>query len=195
MRSNAPPLLPLFRSAAQARILASIFLAPEGRGQSLADLARATGTLAGSVHREVERLEAAGLVRSDRVGRTRLIEADTDSPTYGDLCGLITKTLGPAAVLARALVGISGVDAAAIFGSWAARYQGEPGDAPADVDLLVIGTPDTGAVYAACRTSEEELGRPVNATILSPDEWDERGSGFLRTVAREALVPVVGEVP
>jgi predicted nucleotidyltransferase len=195
MRSSAPPLLPLFRSAAQARILASIFLAPEGRGQSLADLARVTGSLAGSVHREVERLEAAGLVRSERIGRTRLIQPDMDAPVYDDLRGLITKTLGPAAVLARALAGISGIDAAAIFGSWAARYRGEPGDAPADVDLLVIGAPDTGAIYAACRASEEELGRPVNATILSRAEWTERDSGFLKTVARGPLVSVVGEVP
>ena len=195
MRSSAPPLLPLFRSAGQARILASIFLAPGGRGQSLADLARATGTLPGSVHREVERLEAAGLVRSERIGRTRLVEADPDSPVHDELRGLIVKTLGPAAILARALADLPGLDAAAIFGSWAARYRGEPGDAPADVDLLVIGQPDTGAIYAACRASEATLGRPVNATILSRNEWDERGSGFLRTVARGPIVPVIGEVP
>jgi predicted nucleotidyltransferase len=195
MRSEAPPLLPLFRSAAQARILARIFLGDAGHGQSLAELAQAAGAPSGNVHREVERLEAAGLVRSERVGRTRLVSPDTESPVHDELRGLITKTLGPAAVLARALSDVPGIVAAAIFGSWAARYNGEPGDAPADVDLLVIGSPDTSTVYAACRAAQDELARPVNATILSPDEWAAGGSGFIRTVAKGALVPVVGDIP
>ena len=195
MRSEAPPLLPLFRSAAQARILARIFLADPGHGQSLVELAQAVGVPPGNVHREVERLEAAGLVRSQRVGRTRLVSPDTESPVHDELRGLITKTLGPAAVLARALADVPGITAAAVFGSWAARYSGEPGDAPADVDLLVIGSPDTSAVYAACRAAQDELARAVNATILSPDEWAKGGSGFIRTVAKGALVPVVGNVP
>ncbi len=29
-----------------------------------------------------------------------------------------------------------------IYGSWARRYAGEPGAAPADIDLMVIGVPD-----------------------------------------------------
>ena len=45
------------------------------------------------------------------------------------------------------------------------------------------------------QTVQDELGRSVNATILSADEWAERGSGFIRTVAKGALVPVVGDVP
>lgn len=195
MRSKAPLLLPLFRSAAQAQILASVFLADGGRGQSLADLARVTGVATGSIHREVERLEAAGLVRSERVGRTRLISPDPGSPIHEELTSMIMKTLGPAAVLTGALSGVPGITAAAIYGSWAARYHGAPGDAPADIDLLVIGAPDTNVIYQVCREAQELLGRPVNATILSTVEWAKRGSGFLRTVASGHLVPVVGVVP
>ena len=98
-------------------------------------------------------------------------------------------------MLGRFLAGIPGIRAAAIFGSWAARYRGEPGEAPADVDLLVIGSPDTSAVHRACRLAEDDLGRPVNAVILSPEEWAGRRSGFLRTVARGHLVPVAGSPP
>lgn len=173
--------------------MARIFLAPEGRGQSLAELASAANAPVASVHREVERLEAAGLVRSERIGRARLVEPDPDSPVYDELRGLIVKTLGPPAVLARGLADVPGIEVAAIFGSWAARYHGEPGDAPADVDLLVIGAPDTGAVYAAAQVAEEELGRPVNVMFVAPQRWAERRSGVLRNVARGPLVPVVGD--
>lgn len=195
MRTSAPALLPLFRSAAQARILARVFLAPAGRGQSLAELARAADVPKGNVHREVERLEAAGLVRSERVGRARLVAPDPNSPIHDELRGMIVKTLGPAAVLSEALAGIAGIEYAAIFGSWAARYHGRPGDPPADVDLLVIGDPDTTEVYAACDVAERALARPVNAAIISAGEWTERRTGFLETVAGGPLVPVIGEAP
>jgi predicted nucleotidyltransferase len=39
---------------------------------------------------------------------------------------------------------LAGIEAAAIFGSWAARAAGEAGPSPVDVDLLVIGRPDRG---------------------------------------------------
>ena len=66
--------------------------APDSR---LAELAQASGAPSGNVHREVERLEAAGLVRSERVGHTRLISPDTESPLHDELRGLNTKALVP----------------------------------------------------------------------------------------------------
>lgn len=39
------------------------------------------------------------------------------------------------------LAGLGGIRSAYLFGSWAARYAGEEGRPPADVDLLVIGEP------------------------------------------------------
>lgn len=189
----APPLLPIFRSAGQARLLEALFLDESGRGNSIAELARATGAPVASVHREVERLEAAGLVRSERVGRARLVSADATSPVHEELRGLIHKTLGPAALLRTALADVEGIEHASIFGSWAARYLGEPGDAPADIDLLVVGRPVPDAVHEACDRIEERLARPVNVVILSPDEWAGRRSGFLRSIGRQVRVPVVGE--
>jgi predicted nucleotidyltransferase len=54
------------------------------------------------------------------------------------------------------LATIDGVAEAYIYGSWAARYHGEPGSIPADVDVLVVGTaalddPDDVADQAQCR--------------------------------------------
>jgi hypothetical protein len=134
-------------------------------------------------------------VRSERVGRARLVEADPESPLYPELRRLILKALGPPTVLARVLREVPGDEAAAIFGSWAARHRGEPGPAPGEVDVLIIGAPDTGSVYRACRCAEEELGRPVNPVVLPTEEWRAQRSGFLRTVARAPLVPIIGAVP
>jgi hypothetical protein len=39
---------------------------------------------------------------------------------------------------AEELEGVEGIEKAYLFGSWAARYAGEAGRAPADLDVLVI---------------------------------------------------------
>ncbi len=51
---------------------------------------------------------------------------------------------GPADVVTGRdeFAGLEGVVQVVIFGSWAARYEGERGLPPNDVDVLVVGAPD-----------------------------------------------------
>lgn len=186
-----PPLLPLFRSNAQARLLTRIFLEGEPSGVPLGRLAAETAIAPATAHREIGRLEEAGLVQSARVGRERRIAANRASPFYPELDRLLLKAFGPAAELAEALDGVDAVDAAYVFGSWARRYRGEPGPYPQDIDLLVVGQPNPDDVYAACRRVEERIGFPIDVTILSPDEWLRPDSGFVRSLRTQPLVPLV----
>lgn len=132
----------------------------------------------GGTHKEVERLEAAGLVRSTSVGRTRLVEADRTSPLYPELRGLLLKTAGPEPLLRSALQDVEGISEAFVFGSWA-----DPTElSPADIDVLVIGDPDVGAIYDAASSVEAVVGRPVNVTVRSPSEWKSADGAFERSV-------------
>ena len=189
MKAKAPPLLPIFRSDTQARILAALFLGTEG--QSIVQLSRSLGKPMPTIHREVQRLEEAGLVRSQRVGNVRVVRAEESLPYHDELEALLLKTFGPAVVLGEAIASVSGVDEAYIFGSWARRYHGEAGTTPGDIDLVVVGSPDPDDVYGACRTAEEKLGNAVNPNILSASEWKSPKSGFVTTVKSGPLVPVV----
>jgi DNA-binding transcriptional ArsR family regulator len=190
-RTSPPPLLPLFRSEHQLHLLGELFVyASEAR--SVSELARLTGIPQATVSREVARLEEAGLVRSGRRGRLRLVEANDHLPYYHELRALLLKTIGPATVLAHELADVAGIDEAFIFGSWAARYHGEPGPAPNDIDLLVIGEPELDALYGACRRAETELRLDVNPLVRSKADWRARGSGFLTDVRKGPLVRVWG---
>ncbi|HET9773041.1 MAG TPA: helix-turn-helix domain-containing protein [Acidimicrobiia bacterium] len=185
-----PPLLPLFRSEHQLRLLGELFVYV-GEPRSVSELAAATAIPQATVSREVARLEEAGLLRSARRGRLRLVEPNDQLPYHHDLRSLLLKTIGPVAVLRQELSGLSGVDEAYVYGSWAARYHGEPGPAPRDIDLVVIGDPDLDALYAACRRAERELRIDVNPVVRSPAEWQRRQPGFLADVRKGALVSVV----
>lgn len=170
-------MLPLFRSPEQERLLGELFIFAD-EPISLSELARRAGTSMGGTHKEVERLESAGLVRSTTAGRSRLIEADPSSPVYMELRGLLLKSVGPEPLLRSALADVDGIERAFIYGSWA-----DPAArSPADIDVLVIGDPDVGEVYDAASAVEADIGRPINIMVRSPAEWAEADGAFERAV-------------
>ncbi len=187
MRTPSPPLLPIFRSEGQGRLLARVYLAPD-RPTPLAGLARELGLDRGGVAREADRLEAAGLVLSERIGHQRILRPNRDSPYFPYLYGLLLVAFGPAILVGPALGKITDIDEAFLFGSWAARYLGEPGADPADVDVLVVGRPDRASTYRVARDLTEQIGREVNITILPRERWNEPQEGFVREVKRGPLV-------
>jgi len=191
MKTKAPPLLPFFRSETQARILATLFSGVNG-GRSLVELARLSGSATPTVHHEVERLERAGVVVSERIGNVRLVRPNVNLPYYEELRMLLLKTYGPVAVLTGMLQGVSGIERAYIFGSWARRYQGEQGPLPGDIDLLVVGDPDSDDVYDVCRRAEQLLGSAVNPSILTASEWERPRTGFVQAVKQRPRVLLLG---
>ena len=154
-RSAAPSLLPILRSRQQGELLALLLGDPELEA-SLTDLAALVSVPVSSVHREIDRAEPAGLVTSRKIGNTRLVRANTDSPYYRGLADVLVKAFGPPRVLAAALAPIDNIDTAHIYGSWAAHLLGNEADRPVgDIDLLVLGSPDRDELYRGlrCRTS------------------------------------------
>jgi DNA-binding Lrp family transcriptional regulator len=190
-KAPPPPLLPLLRSRLQADLLTLVLLAPDAE-LSLTELARRIGASVSSAQREVSRAEQAGVVSTRRLGNTRLVRV-ADSPLTGPLTELLLRSFGPRQVLAEELSTVAGVDAVYLFGSWAARYAGEGGRPPADLDVLVIGKPDRDALDDAAQRAGERLAREVNVTIRSLQWWQDGADGFHTEVTRRPLVTVLGE--
>jgi predicted nucleotidyltransferase len=179
VRSTASPLLPVFRSRLQGEVLALLMGEP-AREWTIEQLATATGQPYQTVASEVRRLDQGDLLLTRSIGRSKLVRANESSPYFGPLSQLVLMSFGPPLVVAEAFAGMPGMTQVLIFGSWAARYAGEPGPAPHDVDVLVIGTPDRDAAFEAARRAQGRLGREVNVTIRSQDQWDNDDDGFTR---------------
>ena len=165
MQTPSPPLLPLLRSRLQAELLTLVLLTP-GQEWSLTELADRAGASVSSAQREMARAEDAGVVSSRKVGNTRLVSAAV-SPLTGPLTELLLRSFGPRQVVGEELSGLPGVEAAYLFGSWAARYEGQTGRAPADIDVLVIGQPDRDELDDAAQRAGSRLAREVNMTVRS----------------------------
>ena len=181
-------MLPVLRSEAQARLLAALLLGPDDPPPTLTGLASRARVPYSTAQREIDLLEEAALVTSERFAGSRVVRPNEASPIMDDLRSLLMKTHGPIQMVAEVLRGLKGVEEAFIFGSWAARYLGESGPTPADVDVLVVGTPSLTEVDDAAVELGERLGREVQMTVLTPDEWRAAGSGFVRTVRNRPRV-------
>jgi predicted nucleotidyltransferase len=158
----------------------------------LRQIARQTGLPIGSVQRELEALTAAGLLTRKTQGRQVYFQADRASPVFPELQSLFVKTAGVADAI-RAGLGplLDRIDLAFVYGSTA---RGEVRN-QSDVDLMVIGSVTFGEVVDALGNTQGILGREINPTVYSPDEFRKKvraGQHFLTSVLRTPLVFVTG---
>lgn len=171
-----------------------LYLHP-GTEFGVSDLAERLGVPLSTLHREVARLDGAALVSSRRLGRNRMIRANVDHPAADPLARLLEITFGPRAVIAEEFA-IPGAEQVVIFGSWAARYSGEPGPPPRDIDVLVVGAADRADVYDAADRAAARLGIEVNPVVRSVKQWSDPGDALVRQVTASAhtVVLAVGDL-
>lgn len=182
MRSEPPPLLPIFRSRHQAELLTRLFLNP-AQEFTLSELLEYLGTPMTTLHREAERLVTAGLVLSRTVGRTRLLRANAEHQVAKPLTNLLAMTFGPREIVAAEFGTIPSIERVIIFGSWAARYHGVDGPTPHDLDILVTGPADVrGAVYDAAERVQRRLGIAVNPVLSSRARWAKASDALIREI-------------
>jgi len=186
----APALLPIFRSQAQAELLTWLFL-HAGDESSLSELARRVGVSVPTVHREAQRLVESGLVVERSLGRNRLLAANLAHPAAEPLARLLEVTFGPRQVIADEFAAVPGADRVLIFGSWAARYAGQSGWVPHDIDVMVVGDGvDRDDLYRASDRAQQRLGLPVNPVLRSPAQWDDPSDRLSVQLRTQPLVDV-----
>jgi DNA-binding transcriptional ArsR family regulator len=189
MKVGPPALLPILRSDTVGELLAQLLLHPE-RGFTLTELSTDLGVSLPTVVREVDRMLTAGLLVQERVGRARRVSANSASVLFRPLSEVISLTFGPRPVLEELLAGVDRVEGAMIYGSWAARYLGEAGAEPNDVDVLVIGSPDPDVLYDAAEAARHRLKREVTIRAVPSGVWHQLDpqDPFLRHVKSRPMV-------
>ncbi|MFI0452653.1 hypothetical protein [Actinomadura sp. 6N118] len=194
MRSEAPPLLPIFRSRHQADLLTVLFFHPD-QDFTLAELSRRLGVSMSTLHGEVGRLLDAELITARAVGRSRLLRANTGHLVADALARLLTLTFGPQVAVADSFAQVAGVQTVLIFGSWARRYEGEAGPFPNDVDVLVLGDVDRAEVYEAAEVAQDRLDLPVNPVVRPADRWLAGTDPLVQQVKASPFVIAYGDLP
>ncbi len=187
-----PPILEALFPEVRAKVLAILFGQPD-REWYLTELARDLGIQPSSLQRELEALSKAGILEQRRDGRRVYIKTDRNSPVFADLRGLLEKTAGVIPVLRGELETLGeSIYLAFVYGSIARSEE----TSVSDIDLMVVGKAGLSDLIPALRNSERILGRPVNPSVYSSEEFQERarsGDHFLTTVLKGAKQFVKGD--
>jgi len=179
----------------QGDVLAATYLSPD-REFSVTELAKMSKATLKATAQEVTRLAKSGLLDDRRSGNQRLVRRPMPSRVITPLGELLAATYGPLPVLAEELSGVDGIEQAFIYGSWAARHEGEPGGAPGDVDVLIIGTASLDSIDAAAEKATARLHRAVNCRRLDVAYWNNPPvrDTFVAEIKQRPLVSVpIGE--
>lgn len=173
------------------RVLGLLLLHP-GEAVHGREIARRTGLAAGTLHRELERLADAGLLKRERRGNQQLYSADRACPVYEELASILRKTSGLTEVLAKALEPARGrIDAAFVYGSMA-NGRARTGS---DVDLIVVGEVGFAEAAKLVHPAQHALAREVSPRVYSRKEWSEKRAkpdAFFREVLDGAKLFVIG---
>ncbi|HXO20842.1 MAG TPA: nucleotidyltransferase domain-containing protein [Thermoanaerobaculia bacterium] len=170
----------------QQRVLRLLFAQPDRRFQS-AELIRLAKGGVGAVHRQLARLEKAGLVEATRVGNQKHYQARRESPIFAELQGLVAKTVGAVEPLRNSLGEYAdSIRAAFVFGSLAKGSD----HAESDIDLMVISDVlHYSDLFEALQEAEVRLARPVNPTVMSLTDWRAKRAREDSFAARVAALP------
>lgn len=147
----------------------------------------------GAVQRELASLSESGLLTVTAQGNQKHYQANKAAPVFAELRGLVLKTSGVVDVLRSALAPLaSGIDAAFVYGSVAKQQD----TAQSDVDVLIVSDSLGYAdVFTALETAAGSLGRKVNPTLYTSDEFAKRkkqGNAFVARVLKQPKIWLIG---
>ena len=159
----------------------------------LRQIAKATGAGLGAVQREIRQLSEVGIIRRSVRGRNVYFQANRESPVFNELKGLVIKTVGIGDVLRTALTSLTDrIQIAFVYGSFAARRE----KGTSDIDLMIIGNPDTSQLNEKISALEKRLKREINPTIYALAEYEAKKkakSGFIMDLLKNPKIMVIGK--
>jgi len=182
----------LFKGYRQ-KVLALLLLHPD-RAYHVREIARLTGTVAGTLHKELSKLATVGILSKQAQGNQTCYQADTNCVIYDELASILRKTSGVAEVLADALLELKPkIQLAQVFGSVASGKANEF----SDIDLLVIGNVSFAELIKALYPAQERLKREINPKIYSLDEWliaNQKPSAFINELIQKPSIKIIGDL-
>ncbi len=178
-----PPTLAALFPTVRGDVLAATLTQPD-KWWYLSELAQFLGTSPSSLQRELKALVEGGILETRREGTRAYFKADSGSPVFAELRGLIDKTAGLVPTLQTSLRPLERrIVCAFVYGSVARRQE----HARSDIDLLVVGEAGLADLAPALRKAEGRLGREINVTSYSPAEFRRKAAAkehFLSEVLR-----------
>lgn len=155
------------------------------------EVTRRVGTEINAVRRELERLTKVGFLKREPRGNRVYFRVRTEFNLYGDLLSLIAKETGLGKDLLDNLSSLGNIKL--IFFS-KPFYLGRV-SRPTEVDLFILGRLDLNLLDKIIKGEEKEIGREINYTVLTDEEFEfrkKRKDTFITNILLEPRIVVYG---
>jgi len=182
-------------SSTQRKILGLLYGKPE-QSFYANEISRHAQVGKGSLMRELDSLQRAGILTLSRQGNQTHYQANPACPIFAELQGIVRKTFGIAEPLRAALAPlIPQLTWAFVYGSIAKGSD----HAGSDIDLMLIGENLSYAdVMEQLLPVEEHLGRTINPTLYTLADWQAKkaaDNSFVQRVEQQGKIELVGGNP
>ncbi|MFH1492501.1 MAG: nucleotidyltransferase domain-containing protein [Candidatus Omnitrophota bacterium] len=172
--------------------LLALFFTNPSQKYYLRELQRLLSYSAGSIRRELLKFQKDNLFNTNKVGNLLFYSINTAHPLFKELKSIVSKTVGVEGSLKNTLSLINGVKIAFVYGSFASQKE----KTDSDIDLMIIGTPNTSNLNEKIAELEKKLKREINPAIYSLQEYKAKKkskSGFLMDLLKNPKIMLVGK--
>lgn len=174
------------------RKLLTYFYANRSARTYVRQLARELAVDSTNLSRELKRLEREGLLTSEVEGRQTYYALNPRYRYLKPVFALLEGTIGIRPSITSALERVEGIESAFLYGSFA----NDQADSASDIDLLLIGKPDSSRLATEVFSLEKMLKREIHYIVVEPRELTRRLTGndpFLTDVWKGKRVQLIGK--
>jgi DNA-binding transcriptional ArsR family regulator len=162
----------LITSKMRIRILMRLFLNPDQQSY-IRELAEELDAAPSQVSEELKKLNATGLLHTQKQGRLINYSANRQHPLYPELHSMVKKALGMDRILDSILERLGNLETAILLDDYA---QGKD---TGIIDLVLVGNINTDNLADLVKKTERYIGRKIRTLVMTRAEY-KKYTGVIR---------------
>lgn len=156
-------------------------------------IVREIGEEINAVRRELEKMEASGILKKESRGNRIYYWANPEYGSYSELLSLVAKSKGLGGEIIQNRKRIGRLNYVMFSGKFVRRKERKRED---DVDILVVGEVTMPELAALIRKEESKRNKEINYTVMSKEELDfrkKRKDPFLGGILSGSRIMIIGD--
>ena len=154
----------LITSKTRIKLLLKFFFNSQNKDY-LRSLEKEFGESSNAIRIELNRFEAAGMLKSEYAGNRKYFQANTEHPLFNDINSILKKFIGIDKIIDQVTSQIGELDAAYITGDFAKGHDSQI------IDLVLVGkNPDENYISNLITKAQAIIDRRIRYLVLNAEE-------------------------
>jgi DNA-binding transcriptional ArsR family regulator len=125
------------------------------------------GESSNAIRVELNRLEEAGMLRSETVGNKKMFRANDQHPLFGEIHNILLKQIGIDRVVEQVIERLGNVERVYLIGDFSKGIDSTI------IDLLIIGSIDRAYLLGLVEKAEKVVNRKIRYLLYEAEEFSE----------------------